>query len=58
MEKNTEEKRSILRCVIKKEENKRFKEVEKVRTAEEVWKVVNKERKTRKRVNQDIKMLE
>lgn len=58
MEKNTEEKSTILRCVINKEGNKRFKEVEKVRTAEGVWKVVNRDIKRRKRVTQNIKMLE
>lgn len=44
MEKNIGAKKSILRCVTKKEEkDKRFEEVEKVRTEGEVWKIVKKE---------------
>ena len=43
----------------KMEENKRFEEdAEKATIEEDVWKVVNKERRRRKEVNQDIEMVE
>lgn len=46
-------------CDRKKEENKRFEEeVEKASMEEGVWKVENRERKQRKRVNQKIEVLE
>ena len=47
-------------CEKKKmEENKRFEEeAEKAKTEEEVWKVVNKERRKRKEVTQNIEMVE
>ena len=46
-------------CEKKKEEdNKRFEEeAEKASSEAKIWKIVNRERKTRKRINQDIDMV-
>ena len=45
-------------CEKKEEDNKGFeKEAEKASSEVEIWKIVNRERKRRKRVNQDIDMV-
>ena len=46
-------------CEKKKDEdNKKFEEeVEKASSEVEIWKIVNRERKSRKRINQDIDLV-